>query len=463
MTMRKLIIPLFILLFISVSSLLRAQNTNPVQEAMANYDYETALSLISQEKPTVPLLYLKGKALKSLGNNSEALKVYEEVIGLDSLNPRAYIEAAECCKSVLKNKQALKYYRRAVDLNPANKYARIQYISLLLNQRKFNEALGESSLLTETDSSAVVLHLQAQSFEGLENYLAALGCYENIQEKYPNDYLAAAKSGKIYIEGKDYPYAIKATEKYRAIDSTNISVNQQNALAHCLMKDYQTAIKRYEQLLSLGDSAFTTCYYLGISYYALEKFYEAQDILKVAHQYDPRNVNLLYYLGRACAKTSWKEKGVRYLEEAVAYATPEDSAMIRLYIGLTDCYKMAGQPKMQVKAMKERYEKYDVTNHKLLYDMAYIYQYYLKDLKNTERCLEAFLKTRPKSSSKEDQPETDEQGNVILGIRTHYNSAENWLKDLREKKKVNDFFQGKVTAVPTNTPKTEKTGETTKK
>ena len=67
MTMRKLIIPLFILLFISVSSLLRAQNTNPVQEAMANYDYETALSLISQEKPTVPLLYLKGKALKSLG------------------------------------------------------------------------------------------------------------------------------------------------------------------------------------------------------------------------------------------------------------------------------------------------------------------------------------------------------------------------------------------------------------
>jgi hypothetical protein len=151
------------------------------------------------------------------------------------------------------------------------------------------------------------------------------------------------------------------------------------------------------------------------------------------------------------------------LEEAVAYATPADSAMIRLYIGLTNCYKMAGQPKMQVKAMKERYEKYDVTNHKLLYDMAYIYQYYLKDLKNTERCLEAFLKTRPKSSSKEDQPETDEQGNVILGIRTHYNSAENWLKDLREKKKVNDFFQGKVTAVPTNTPKTEKTGETTKK
>ena len=64
--MRKL----FILLFSSASSLLMAQNTNPIQEAMANYDYETALTLIDQETPTVPLLYQKGKALKSLGNNS---------------------------------------------------------------------------------------------------------------------------------------------------------------------------------------------------------------------------------------------------------------------------------------------------------------------------------------------------------------------------------------------------------
>ena len=40
--MRKL----FILLFFSASSLLMAQNTNPIQEAMANYDYETALTII---------------------------------------------------------------------------------------------------------------------------------------------------------------------------------------------------------------------------------------------------------------------------------------------------------------------------------------------------------------------------------------------------------------------------------
>lgn len=164
------------------------------------------------------------------------------------------------------------------------------------------------------------------------------------------------------------------------------------------MKDYQTAIQRYEQLLSLGDSTFTTCYYLGVSYYAVEKFYEAHDILEVARQYDKRNVNLLYYLGRSCSKTSWKDQGVAYLEEAVAYATPPDSAMVRLYVGLTDCYKMALMPKEQIKTMQDRYDKYDIENHKLLYDMAYVYQYQLKDKRIQNVVWRLSLKRVPKTA-----------------------------------------------------------------
>ena len=96
--MRKL----FILLIFQCLFIADGTKHQPIQEAMANYDYETALTLIDKETPTVPLLYQKGKALKSLGNNREALQVYEEVVMQDSLNPRAYIEAAECCKSLLK-------------------------------------------------------------------------------------------------------------------------------------------------------------------------------------------------------------------------------------------------------------------------------------------------------------------------------------------------------------------------
>lgn len=428
------------LLLLYPATLLMAQHTDHIQEAMANYDYEKALSLISTMKPTTPLLLQKGKALRGLGLNTEALSTYQEIITNDTTNTRAFIEAAECCRTLAKHKQALNYYERALDLNPENKYVRIQYISLLLSLQKFRDALGESSLMTEKDSSAIALHLQAQSFEGMNELLPAAGCYYNIQEKYPADYLAAAKLGAINIAASYYDEAIEATEKYRQIDTTNIAVNRQNALAYCLKKDYPTAIRRYEYLVNQGDSSFHTCYYLGISYYAIERYYESHDYLEAARKYDPENVNLLYYLGRSCAKTSWKKQGVEYLEQAINLSIPKDSNMVRLYIGMTDCYKMAQMYKEQLASMKERYQKYDKQNHKLLYDMAHLSFSALKDKKNTERYLEAFLKTRPKED-KTGQAKLNEKGELILGIENYYNAADNWLKDLKSKQKIEDFFQ----------------------
>lgn len=140
---------IIILFFLCYTIPLIAQHTDPIQEAMANYDYETALSLIAQKKSTPPLLLQKGKALRGLGLTTEALATYQEIIRNDTTNTRAFIEAAECCRTLANYNQALKYYEHALDLNPENKYARIQYISLLLSQQKFREALGESSLMTE--------------------------------------------------------------------------------------------------------------------------------------------------------------------------------------------------------------------------------------------------------------------------------------------------------------------------
>lgn len=431
---------ILLLLLFYPATLLMAQQVDPIQEAMANYDYETALSLIAQQKTTLPLLLQKGKALRSLGLNAEALSTYQEIITNDSTNTRALIEAAECCRSLAKYKQASTYYERVLDLTPENKYVRIQYIGLLLSQQKFQDALGESSLMTENDSSAIALHLQAQSFEGMNELLPAAGCYYNIQEKYPTDYLAAAKLGAINIAASYYDEAIEATEKYRKIDTTNIAVNRQNALAYCLKQDYPTAIRRYEYLVSQGDSSFHTCYYLGISYYAIERYYEAHDFLEIARKYEPENVNLLYYLGRSCAKTSWKKQGVEYLEQAINLSLPKDSNMVRLYIGMTDCYKMAQMYKEQLASMKERYQKYDKQNHKLLYDMAHLSFTALKDKKSTERYLETFLKTRPKDE-KAEQANLNEKGELVLGMANYYNAAAQWLKDLQSKQKIEDFFQ----------------------
>ena len=430
---------LILFLLLGTCNTLFAQHTKLIQEAMNNYEYEKAIMLIDKEQPTTELLFQKGKALKSLGRNAEALHTFRQIIAGDSLNQRAFIEAAECCKQSAKYQDALKYYQKAIDIHPDNKYVRIQYISLLCNLQQYEEAFGESSVLAETDSSAVILHLQAQSLEGRTGFLdAALGCYHVIQDKYPDDYLAAAKLGQIYNAMQFYEYAIEATEKYREADTTNVVVNRQNAQAYCLSGDYPMAIKRYEYLVGQRDSSFHTYYYLGVSYYATEKFYEAHDMLEIARKYDPENVNLLYYLGRACAKTSWKKQGIEYLETAIDLSLPKDSAMTRLYKGLRDCCRLGREPAKAIQAAKDQY-KYDKTNHKLLYDIAIDYLF-MKDNKNATHYLEAFLKTRPKDT-KETAIEINKKGEVEVNMEYYYRSAMETLKKLKQKAKEEDFFK----------------------
>ena len=427
---------LILFLLLGTCNTLFAQHTKLIQEAMNNYDYEKAIMLIDKEQPTTELLFQKGKALKSLGRNAEALHTFRQIIAGDSLNQRAFIEAAECCKQSAKYQDALKYYQKAIDIHPDNKYVRI---SLLCNLQQYEEAFGESSVLAETDSSAVILHLQAQSLEGRTGFLdAALGCYHVIQDKYPDDYLAAAKLGQIYNAMQFYEYAIEATEKYREADTTNVVVNRQNAQAYCLSGDYPMAIKRYEYLVGQRDSSFHTYYYLGVSYYATEKFYEAHDMLEIARKYDPENVNLLYYLGRACAKTSWKKQGIEYLETAIDLSLPKDSAMTRLYKGLRDCCRLGREPAKAIQAAKDQY-KYDKTNHKLLYDIAIDYLF-MKDNKNATHYLEVFLKTRPKDT-KETAIEINKKGEVEVNMEYYYRSAMETLKKLKQKAKEEDFFK----------------------
>lgn len=341
--------PLFLIFCLCLSPLLMGQNQNKIQEAMANYDYETAVELINKEPPTIPLLMQKAKALKGIGSNAEALRSIRQVIAEDSTNQQAHIEAAECCKAMTKYNDALDYYRKAISLNPKNKYARLQFINLLCNTKNYAEAFGESSMMSETDSSAVVLHLQAQSLEGMQQILPAIGCYEVIQDKYPDDYLAAAKLGNLNIVAGYPEYAIQATERYRERDSTNLIVNQQNALAYCHAEQYPTAIKRYEKLCQQGDSSTQTLYYLGVSYYADEYYYEAHACFSKLQKEMEENPNLLYYLGRCCAKTSWKKEGIEHLEKAIELTIPKDSTMIRLYKGLVDCCKLAQDTPKQIR------------------------------------------------------------------------------------------------------------------
>lgn len=437
-------------------TLLKAQNANAIQEAMADYDYETVLSLIEQETPTVPLLYQKGKALKGLDYNKEALKVFQEIMAVDSLNPRAYIEAAECCKLLAQYKQASQYYQKALALNPDNKYVHIQYIKQLMGNKNYQEALKESALLAAKDSSAQILNLRAECTENVLGSalgtIYAIEAYQLIQQKFPEDYLSAAKLGKACINLKQYQAAINVTEKYRTIDSTNVIVNRLNAQAYCLEGLYPSAIDRYESLLQNGDSAFHTCLYGGISYYASKNYKQALCLLEKALKENEADVDAHYYMGRVCARVGKPDVGVEHINMALDFAIPKDSLISQLYSGLVDCYKTARRYNEQAETLLKQYKQYAPDNHVLLYNAAYVYLWRLKNIPKAKQLLKQFLATRTEKEKQmtasknitEWVNEMDDEEIPTDALTKRYISAEYWLENILKQEKQERFFKGEI-------------------
>ena len=409
-----------------------AQKTNPIQEAIANYDYKTALMLINKEKPTSALLFQKGKVLKEIGRYYEALQTFEEILKTDPENVRSIIEAAECCKLLSLNNKAIKYYSIARVLLPDNQAISLQQANLLYQTEKFKEAIAICDEQIKTDSSAIMLRLKAECMKECNRKPEAIEIYQEIIKKYPTDFMAVSGLASLYIDTEQYDYAIQCTEQYRQIDTTNVAVNKKNAQAYCLAQMYEKAIQRYEVLRAYGDSTVATNYYLGSSYFATEKFGKARECFLVVLPYNQKNAHLHIQLATANNRVHRADDGLKFINKAFELTVPTDSAISKLYMVLAESYKVKSMYKEQINAMKEAYKYGDKKRQHIIainYQIAIVYQYGLDDTAMARKYLEEFLSTRPKTS-KSKQPEL-KNGEITIGLDNYYNAAESWLNEIK--------------------------------
>lgn len=434
------------------SAVVMAQEPSAIQRAMSGYDYENAILMIDREPPTQQLLMLKAQALKGLFRYSEAVDVLQKADKEDPGNIRLLLELSECNKLAGNLKQALECYEQALALNPENSYTKLQQLNLLYLTERYPETIAECLATLGKDSTAIVLRLLAQSYHNTRQPDSAMVYYAKAIEKNPDDYVSAASLSSIYITNEKYEEAIKLTEDFRRRNEDNLYINRHNAQAYCLNQNHDKAIERYESLAESGDTSQLTCFYLGMSYFATEKPYEAEKYLRLAHEQAPDNVNILYYLGLTWAKTSWKKEAVEMLQQAIDITTPTDENMARLYAGLAECHMYNKDPAGRIAALKEQY-KYRSQNN-ILYRIGSLYQDALKDNENAKKYLEIFLKNKPENGAEAGaemqeytpQPQTGkgfvvktEGASEMRERKSIYEIAEDRLQVIKE----DNFWKGK--------------------
>ena len=432
--MKNLIIVLLTLFPLSAN----AQSETDFRKALEAYDYETPIAQIAPVCGDSLLTPLRAQALKAMNRHLEALKEWNSLLKADSTDTKILIELAECYRQTNRADQASICYAKAVALQPENKFFRQQQIRSLLASEKYEAARDASHAWLEKDTvSATGYKYLGMAYEGMvmDNPDALSNAFMAYNAAYRRDSLdgqIVAHIAAIFNNNNQFADAVDVTETYRLSDTTNIDVNRQNAKAYCMLKEYKTAVNRYEALKSMGDRSFTTLYYLGISHYGDNWFYGSQENLLEAHKKNPADVNVLYYLAKSCARTSWKEEGLAYMNKAFDIVVPEDSLMARLYEGLLECYKYLpkADPYEKIEAMKEAYPY--TKKYSLFFRIAEIYDRQ-KDYVNAVHYYEKYMALVPKNK----QVFLDDEGKPMKNIETQYQRARRRV----EKIKVEDFFR----------------------
>jgi tetratricopeptide (TPR) repeat protein len=432
--MKKLITLLLAFLPIWVN----AQTEGEIREAMDAYDYETPIARITPVAGDSVLTPLRAQALKAMNRHAEALKEWNSLLKEDSTNTKVLIELAECYRSTGRSDQAAICYGKAVSLQPEDKFFRQQHIRTLLATENYEAARDASHAWLEKDTvSATGYKFLGMAYEGMgmndpESIQLAFMAYNAAYRRDSLDAQTVALIAAIFNNNNQFTEAVDVTETYRLTDTLNVDVNRQNAKAYCMLKEYKTSVNRYEALKVMGDRSFTTLYYLGVSQYADNWPYGARDNLLEAHKKNPMDVNVLYYLAKACARSSWKEEGIAYMNKAFDMVVPTDSMMIRLYDGLLECYKFhtKADPYEKIEVMKEAYSY--TKRYTLFYQIAEIYDYQ-KDYVNAVHYYEKYMAIVPKNK----QAVLDSEGNPLPNADTMYQKARRRV----EKIKVEDFFR----------------------
>ena len=432
--MKKLITLLLALLSLWAN----AQTEGEIRKAMDAYDYETPIARITPVAGDSVLTPLRAQALKAMNRHAEALKEWNSLLKEDSTNTKVLIELAECYRSTGRSDQAAICYGKAVSLQPENKFFRQQHIRTLLATENYEAARDASHAWLERDTvSATGYKFLGMAYEGMgmndpESIQLAFMAYNAAYRRDSLDAQTVALIAAIFNNNNQFTEAVDVTETYRRTDTLNVDVNRQNAKAYCMLKEYKISVNRYEALKAMGDRSFTTLYYLGVSQYADNWPYGARDNLLEAHKKNPMDVNVLYYLAKACARSSWKEEGIAYMNKAFDMVVPTDSMMIRLYDGLLECYKFhtKADPYEKIEVMKEAYSY--TKKYTLFYQIAEIYDYQ-KDYVNAVHYYEKYMALVPKNK----QTALDSEGNPLPNVDTMYQKARRRV----EKIKVEDFFR----------------------
>lgn len=300
---------------------------------------------------------------------------------------------AECATQAGNSQQSLRGWITADSLSPENLFIQTKKAMAFYRNSNWKETITASQPVFRTDSIPLLLRMVGDAHLYTSNADSAIWFYAKAIEKNPSDHLAVSKLSDIYYAAKFYESVISLTDDYlNNINPNQLQIGLLNGMAKYSDGKFDEAIERLQKNVELGDSSYTTAYFLGMSNYGKQWYYEAVKWLKLAYERNDKDINIYYYYGTALGRANKQKQAVEILQEGMDMIDEVSAKLFDFEVSMAETYLLTNNPKAITyyqSAYKRRPDE-----HSLLYNIARAYDT-MKDYKNAIVFYERLLKTAP--------------------------------------------------------------------
>ncbi|MDR0333266.1 MAG: tetratricopeptide repeat protein [Dysgonamonadaceae bacterium] len=191
-----------------------------------------------------------------------------------------------------------------------------------------------------------------------------------------------------------YNLVIELTEDFlQNINSNHRQVGQLNGMAYYSSGVFDKAIERLKVNIELGDSSYTTTYFLGMSYFATRMFFDATNWLGVAYESNSTDINLLYFYGTSLIHTVDRDLGIQVLQEGVDKIEKLNERLYDFDLSFADAHLRSNRPSAAIDYFQSAFNRSN--DAMLLYNIANAYDRMANEKQNALNAYERFLRTAP--------------------------------------------------------------------
>ncbi len=322
----------FILVFSSGFIYAQSSDSLSVEQLLSKGRYTKVVDLLSvRDTLSDKEHYQLGTAFLNLMKYREALIHFSKAVRSDAQNTDYLFMMANVDELMGRPILAKYFYDRVLKIDSTFYTAKLKLANVLMDIKNYAKAAKLYGELAEKDSlnDYLIRRLSICKIKNRDT-TAALNLLNRIFKAGTYNSKSALLLAKIYFSKEEYDSAIAVMNAALKRDKMDMELNRFAAEVYFKLKRYRSAITKYLQSVTFGDSTAEVYQKLGLSYYSLansgslkkgessEKFLEnAFETLTISDELDGKNPITAMYLGLIYKDKKDYKSAMEYFELAL--------------------------------------------------------------------------------------------------------------------------------------------------